>query len=91
MGAYRLRWPNLALCERLCDSACPKPHDGIGGQLTDVYVETVDLDDGVPVIYRDAGPYVRLAHDPRQIDESAALALLCVNVPRLVGDLNIHR
>lgn len=58
--------------------------------MTDVYVETVDLDDGVPLMYRQDGASVRLAHDPRQIDESAALALLCVNMPQLVGHLNIH-
>lgn len=43
------------------------------------------------MLYRDFGTYVRLAHDPRQIDETAALALLCVRVPRLVGTLEVKR
>lgn len=43
------------------------------------------------MMYRDFGSYVRMAHDPEQMDESAALALLCVRVPRLVGDLVIVR
>ncbi|WP_164494182.1 hypothetical protein [Streptomyces sp. ADI97-07] len=51
----------------------------------------VDLDPGTPMMYRDFGAYVRMAHDARQIDEAAALALLCVRVPRLVEDLRIVR
>ncbi|ESU46463.1 hypothetical protein P376_5559 [Streptomyces sp. HCCB10043] len=43
------------------------------------------------MMYRDFGSYVRMAHDPDQIDESAALALLCLQVPRLVGDFAIVR
>lgn len=43
------------------------------------------------MMYRDCGAYVRLAHDPRQMDEASALALLCVRVPRLVGNLNVRR
>lgn len=43
------------------------------------------------MMYRDFGSYVRMAHDPKQMDENAALALLCVQVPRLVGDLTIVR
>jgi len=55
--------------------------------VTDVRVERADLDRGTPMMYRDYGAYVRLAHDPQQIDEAAALALLCLHVPRLVGTL----
>ncbi|MYT56907.1 hypothetical protein GTW29_09240 [Streptomyces sp. SID7834] len=54
-------------------------------------MESVDLDQGTPMMYRDFGTHVRMAHDPEQIDEAAALALLCVRVPRLVGDLSIVR
>lgn len=43
------------------------------------------------MMYRDFGAYVRLAHDPAQMDEAAALALLCLRVPRLVGNLEICR
>lgn len=43
------------------------------------------------MMYRDFGAYVRLAHDPAQMREPAALALLCVQLPRLVGDMTIER
>lgn len=43
------------------------------------------------MMYRDFGAHVRMAHDPAQMDEAAALALLCLYVPRLVGDLRIVR
>lgn len=43
------------------------------------------------MLYRDFGTHVRLAHDPLQIDEAAALALLCVRVPRLIGNLAVER
>ncbi|MFI1467594.1 hypothetical protein [Streptomyces wuyuanensis] len=59
--------------------------------MTDVRVEQVDLDLGTPVMYRDFGAYVRLAHDPHQIDEAAALALLCLRMPQLVGNLDVQR
>jgi hypothetical protein len=59
--------------------------------LTDVRVESVELDRGTPVMYRDFGTYVRLAHDPQQIDEAAALALLCLRMPQLVGNLEVQR
>ncbi|MFD3714315.1 hypothetical protein [Streptomyces sp. NPDC058677] len=54
-------------------------------------VESVELDRGTPVMYRDFGTYVRLAHDPQQIDEAAALALLCLRMPQLVGNLEVQR
>jgi hypothetical protein len=56
-----------------------------------VRVESVELDRGTPMMYRDFGTYVRLAHDPQQIDEAAALALLCLRLPRLVGNLEVQR
>lgn len=59
--------------------------------MTSVRIEAVDLDDGVPVMYRDFGSYVRLAHDPAQMDEAAALALLVLRLPRLVGSLEVCR
>jgi hypothetical protein len=43
------------------------------------------------MMYRDFGTYVRLAHDPQQIDEAAALALLCLRMPQLVGNLEVRR
>jgi hypothetical protein len=55
-----------------------------------VRVESVTLDDGTPMMFRDCGTHVRLAHDPQQLDEASALALLCVHVPRLVGDLTVR-
>ncbi|MGW7248863.1 hypothetical protein [Streptomyces decoyicus] len=59
--------------------------------MTHVRVEPVDLDEGIPMMYRDFGTYVRMAYDPTQMDETAALALLCVRVPRLVGQLEVRR
>jgi hypothetical protein len=59
--------------------------------VTDVRVERETLDGGIPMMYRDCGTHVRLAHDPQQMDEAAALALLCLKVPRLVGNLEVRR
>lgn len=59
--------------------------------MTDVRVEQVELDRGVPMMYRDFGKYVRLAHDPQQIDEASALALLCLGMPQFVGHLSVQR
>ncbi|MFF7365668.1 hypothetical protein [Streptomyces sp. NPDC008125] len=56
-----------------------------------VRVESIKLDRGTPMMFRDFGTYVRLAHDPNQIDEAAALALLCARLPRLGGDIKIDR
>ncbi|WP_405799340.1 hypothetical protein [Streptomyces sp. NBC_01506] len=55
--------------------------------MTDVRVERAELDSGIPVMYRDYGDRVRMAYDPAQIAEAAAIALLCVQLPRLVGGL----
>lgn len=57
--------------------------------MTDVQIERADLDAGIPVIYRDCGPHVRMAYDPTQIEEAAALALICVRIPRLIGNLDL--
>lgn len=59
--------------------------------MTEVRVEQAELDSGTRVMYRDYGSCVRLAHDPQQIGEAAALALLCIRVPRLVGNMEIKR
>lgn len=59
--------------------------------MAQVQVEAVDLDPGTPMMYRDCGAIVRLAHDPAQMGEAAALVLLCLQVPRLVGSLDIRR
>lgn len=59
--------------------------------MTSVRVEAVELDESTPMMYRDFGSYVRLAHDPDQMDEATALALLVVRLPRLVGDLDVRR
>jgi len=58
--------------------------------VTVVRVEQVELDRGTPVMYRDFGNVVRLAHDPQQIHETAALALLCIRMPRLVGNMQVQ-
>ncbi|MFI6279612.1 hypothetical protein [Streptomyces sp. NPDC050988] len=57
--------------------------------MTDVQVEQADLDTGIPVMYRDYGQHVRMAYDPSQIDEAAAVALICVRIPRLIGSLDL--
>lgn len=59
--------------------------------MTDVRLEQTELDQDVPMMYRDFGAYIRLAHDPRQITEASALAILCLRIPRLVGAMNIRR
>lgn len=52
--------------------------------MTDVHVERARLSDGIPVMYRDYGTRVRLAFDPKQISQPAAIALLCISLPRLI-------
>lgn len=59
--------------------------------MTDVRLEQAELDEGIPVMYQDYGHHVRMAYDPNQIREAAALALLCVRLPRLVGSLELIR
>lgn len=49
-----------------------------------VIIEPLELDDGTPMMYRDCGTHIRLTHDPCQMSEASALALLCARIPRLV-------
>jgi len=59
---------------------------------TEVLVEETDLDAGIPMVFRDFGKRVRIAFDPREIDEATALTLLTAFVPRLAGAMNVvHR
>lgn len=51
-----------------------------------VHLECVNLTDGVPVMHLVQGDKVRAAYDPRQIEEAAALAWICLREPRLVRD-----
>lgn len=51
-----------------------------------VHLERASLTVGVPVMHTVQGDQVRAAYDPRQIAEAAALAWLCLRVPRLVRD-----
>lgn len=51
-----------------------------------VHLERATLTMGVPVMHTVQGDHVRAAYDPRQIEEAAALAWLCISVPRLVRD-----
>jgi hypothetical protein len=59
--------------------------------VTDVHVESAHLDDGVALMYRDLGERVRLAFDPRQISEDAAIAVLCIHLPQLIGSVRVYR
>lgn len=38
------------------------------------------------MMWLDRGPVVRMAYDPRQIEEAAALAMLCIHLPRLLAE-----
>ncbi|MBU8549752.1 hypothetical protein IMX12_13130 [Streptomyces sp. Babs14] len=51
-----------------------------------VHLEHANLTDGVPVMHRVLGDVVQAAYDPDQVGEAAALAWLCIAVPRLVRD-----
>ena len=57
----------------------------------EVHVETAVLDDGNPIVYRDFGRRVRLAYDPRQINQGEALDLLTHFLPECAGAEVIHR
>ncbi|MFR0357298.1 hypothetical protein [Streptomyces sediminimaris] len=59
--------------------------------MTDIRIERARLDPGTPLVYRDDGRVVRVAFDPGQITEEATLALLCLRLPRLVGDVRVIR
>lgn len=56
---------------------------------TEVHVVEADLDDGIVMIFKEFGRFVRMAFDPRRLTESAALQLLCRYLPRLVGSMNV--
>lgn len=49
-----------------------------------MHLELASLTEGVPVMHSVQGDRVRAAYDPAQIDEGAALAWLCIQVPRLL-------
>lgn len=51
-----------------------------------MHLEHASLTQGVPVMHTVQGDRVRAAYDPDQIEEAAALAWLCICVPRLVRD-----
>lgn len=51
-----------------------------------VHLESADLTHGVPVMHRVDGDRVRAAYDPQQIDEAAALAWLCLQIPQLIRE-----
>jgi len=51
-----------------------------------VHLEHAKLTVGVPVMHTVHGDEVKAAYDPDQIAEAAALAWLCVCIPRLVRD-----
>lgn len=57
-----------------------------------VHLELAGLTAGIPVMHTVQGDLVRAAYDPDQIGEAAALAWLCVCVPRLVsGGFEVRR
>lgn len=51
-----------------------------------MHLERATLTSGVPVMHTVQGDQVRAAYDPCQIEEAAALAWLCLRIPRLVCD-----
>ena len=57
----------------------------------EVHVEQGNLGEGNPLVYRDFGCRVRMAFDPKQITEDAAITLLHLFHPRTVGAAIIHR
>lgn len=60
--------------------------------MTEVHVEQACLDDGAALIVKEFGQRVRVAFDPRQISEMAALRQVYLRVPRLAGAMRIvHR
>lgn len=62
-----------------------------GGRVIDVQVEREVLDTGIPMMYRDLGARIRVAYDPSQISEGAAVAVLCIRVPRLAHNMKLRR
>jgi hypothetical protein len=77
---------SLARIERVYESGLPEVgHARKGGHVT-VHLERAKLTDGVPVMYLVQGEQVKAAYDPDQTEEAAALAWLCIRIPRLVRD-----
>lgn len=59
--------------------------------MTNVVVERVALDDGVPLLYKDGPKCVRLAYDPDQIAEPEALVRVALGLDRPLNGLTITR
>lgn len=38
------------------------------------------------MVWLDGTPVIRMAYDPCQIEEAAALAMLCIHLPRLIEE-----
>lgn len=83
-----VQWQHLALIERVCDTGLSGARE-TGGSVADVRLQEARLDEGVHVMYRDFGRYVRAAYDPHQINRAQALALLCTRLPQIVGSLHL--
>ncbi|HEX2656713.1 MAG TPA: hypothetical protein VHU40_00515 [Polyangia bacterium] len=61
------------------------------GHVIDVHIEEHELVSGQPMLYRDYDTRIRMAYDPEQMTEDAALTVLCLQLPRLSGAMAIHR
>ncbi|WP_165984220.1 hypothetical protein [Streptomyces sp. YIM 98790] len=61
------------------------PARGSAAGPVPVLIERAELDPGVHLVHRDYGDKIRVAYDPRQGTEGAAMALLLVYVPRMVS------
>lgn len=60
--------------------------------MAEVCVEERSLDDGVSMVFKVFNLRVRMAFDPQRITETAALQLLCLHLPYLVGAMTVvHR
>jgi hypothetical protein len=59
--------------------------------VIEVKMEREVLDTGIPMMHRDLGSRVRIAYDPSQTSEGAAVACLCLRIPRLAHNMNLHR
>lgn len=55
----------------------------------EIRVESVQLDDRVPVVFRDYGQYIRVAYDPAQITRAKALKILRAHLH--VSATEVHR
>lgn len=57
--------------------------------MTIVVVERTELDDGVPVMYRDGPARIRVAYDPHQITEPAALVRVATSLDRPLHGMKV--